>query len=62
MNHIAGRVDSDVTGDEDVFQIIEHIVVDLRFSGDNVGYFAENAGFGVLKAIVERFFLFFFGE
>ena len=46
-----------ITGDEHLFKIIKHIVIDLRFTSYRTREFIKHAGLGFLKALIECFLL-----
>ena len=48
-----GRIDAHVRGDQYLFQVIEHLLVDLRLAGHGTREFREDAFLGLFQALVE---------
>ena len=53
-----GCVDPYVRGDEHLFEVVKHVIVDFRFSGDGSCDFREETLLGAVKPLVEGLLLF----
>ena len=53
-------LDAYVGGDEGLLEVVEHLVVDGGFAEDALGNLLEERSLGLLEALVEGLFLFFF--
>ena len=59
VDDFQGRVDAHVGGDEHLLQLVEKVLVDLAAAHGCAFHLLEEAGFGLLEALVESLFLLF---
>ena len=59
VDDFQGRVDAHVGGDEHLLQLVEEVLVDLAAAHGCAFHLLEEAGFGLLEALVESLFLLF---
>ena len=62
VDNLERSVDPDVRCDEDLLQIIEHLIVDGRFSGHGACQFLPYALFGLLQTLIKFLLLLLAGK
>ena len=60
INNLKGGLHTHVGGDENLLEVVEHLVINGRLAYDGFGDAGEDAGLGLFKPFVEFFLLFFF--
>ena len=58
LNDFQGGINSDIAGDKDFFEVVEHIVVNFRLTSNSTCQLRKNTLLGLLKTLIESLLLF----
>ena len=58
LNDFQSGINAHIAGDKDLFEVVEHIVVDFRLTSNSTCQLRKNTLLGLLKTLIESLLLF----